>query len=80
MIQMAKKRKPGAGRKKGAMPPRVIVASLKASEEYRDWFEGLIEHCRSTSGWPDLPAATIIERGLRCFAKEQGYEPEPPRR
>ena len=80
MVDMALKRKPGAGRKKGAAPPKAMIAAFKGSEEFAAWFDGLVEHCRRTSGWPDLPASTIIERGLHSLAKEQGYDAEPPKR
>lgn len=80
MLTMARKRKPGAGRKKGPTPPRSMIAAFKGTEEFAAWFDGLVEHCRTTSGWPDLPASSIIERALYCLAKQQGYEAEPPKR
>jgi hypothetical protein len=75
-----RKRKPGAGRPKGPEPRKKTIAAFKGSEPFAEWFEGLVEHCRQRSGWSDLPASSVIERGLICLAEKEGYEPKPPKR
>ncbi|AGA26043.1 hypothetical protein Sinac_1665 [Singulisphaera acidiphila DSM 18658] len=74
MTEPAKgKRKPGAGRPKGPTPRRKTIAAFKGSEPFEEWFDGLVEHCR-------IPASSVIELALIVFAKQEGYEPEPPKR
>ncbi len=80
MQLMEKKRKPGPGRKKGTTPPRGMIASFRGSPEFQIWFDGLVEHVRKESGWADLKASSIIERSLHCFAREKGYDVDPPKR
>ena len=76
----ARKRKPGAGRPKGPTPPREPIAAFRGSEEFAAWFEGLVEHCRASSGWADISGASVIERALICIAREMGYDKPPPKR
>jgi hypothetical protein len=68
-----RKRKPGAGRPKGAEPPRRSIAAFKGSEAFAQWFDGLVEHCR-------MPTSTVIEHALILLAQERGYLDPPPKR
>jgi hypothetical protein len=68
-----KKRKPGAGRPKGPSPPRRTIASFKGSEEFEVWFAELVDHCR-------IPASSVIELALICYARQEGFKGDPPRR
>jgi len=74
------KRKPGAGRKKGPLPPRSLIAAVKGSAAFETWFAELLEYCRRESGWSTLPASSVIERALVAFAKTEGFEKEAPAR
>lgn len=80
MQTMARKRKPGAGRPKGPAKPKDMIAAFRGSEEFSVWFDGLVEHCREKSGWPDISGSSVIERALICIAREMGYEVPPPKR
>ena len=80
MLTMARKRKPGAGRPKGTEPPRKPIYSFKGTEEFKRWLDGLVEHCRSSSGWSGIPISGVIERALIEFARSQGYPDPPPER
>lgn len=74
MTAMAAPKKPTnkGGRPKNA-DPKASLASLKGSEQYRAWLEGLAEHAH-------LPLAILIEHALREYAENHGYEPVQPRR
>jgi hypothetical protein len=57
-----------------------MIASFKGSPAFAEWFDRLLEHVRTELEVPDLPASYVIERGLRCYAKEKGFTEEAPRR
>jgi hypothetical protein len=76
----ARTRRPGAGHPKGTKHPRGMIASFRGSGPFKGWFNGLVSHCRKRSGWPDLPASSVIERALLCSAREQEYEAAAPTR
>lgn len=72
-------KKPGRAesRNKGGRPkvpnPKRQVISLRGSEEWREWLNGLADHCR-------IPATALIDVALTRYAKEAGYEEPPPKR
>lgn len=80
MLQMAKKRRPGPGRPKGAGPAREMIASFRGSPEFSAWFEELVEHIRRETGFPSISATSVIERSLICLAREMGFDKPAPRR
>jgi hypothetical protein len=63
----------------GENPPKSVVAALKASEEYAEWFRELVEHCRKVTGWGYLDGSNVLERGPIAVAKEVGFR-DPPKR
>jgi hypothetical protein len=70
---MAKKR-PAKTRVGAAEPgPRRTVLTIKGTDEWRVWLEGLAKHLRT-------PISTIVDHALVRHAKEMGYEPEAPER
>jgi hypothetical protein len=72
MVVMAKARKQRSGAAK-PIGPRGIMAQVKASPDFTEWFEGLLKHVR-------LPAPVAIEHALVAFAKAHGYDEPPPER
>jgi hypothetical protein len=52
--------------------PKKIIAGLRGSDEFREWFDRLIKQLR-------LPASVALEHGLAALAKERGFEPPPER-
>lgn len=79
MVTMARKRKPGAGRPKGTRPARERILSFRVTEEFGDWFDGLVEHCRQEADWTLLPTTAVNIQALICLARERGYDREPPK-
>jgi hypothetical protein len=69
---MAKKRAPV---KAQAQPPgpRRTVLTIKGTDEWRIWLEGLGDHLRT-------PTSTIVDHALVRYAKEVGYTKEAPKR
>jgi hypothetical protein len=67
------KKKPApVGRPKTEEPKRSL-ASLKGSESYAAWFDGLVD-------FSHLPASILIEHALREWAENHGYgKPQPKR-
>jgi hypothetical protein len=78
MTTMGKQRS-AAGRPKQTEPTKQMIASFRGTPAYAEWFDGLVEHCRDDSGYPTLPASSVIQRALISLAKEVGYDSEPPR-
>jgi hypothetical protein len=78
MATMTRKRKPGSGRPKADKPTRDSVISFRVTDEFADWFDGLVEHCRRDVRWHSLPPPAVIVQALICLAKERGYDPEAP--
>ena len=52
---------------------RAIVVSMKGTVAYRDWLNGLAEHCRSTG-------VQVIDSALVAYAKQVGYAVPAPKR
>ncbi len=77
MVAMAKKK---PGRKKGPIPPRKIICTFKGTEEFSAWIDRLVLHCRAASGWPNITAASVIERALIAFAESEGFDETAPNR
>jgi hypothetical protein len=72
---MAKTR-PVKGRPKKSPPepgPRRTVLTIKGTDEWREWLEGLGEFLRT-------PTSTVVDHALVRYAKEVGYDKEAPRR
>lgn len=53
--------------------PRRTVLTIKGTDEWRLWLEGLGEHLRT-------PTSTIVDHALVRYAKEMGYIAEAPKR
>lgn len=53
--------------------PRRTVLTIKGTEEWREWLEGLSKHLRT-------PTSTIVDHALVRYAKEMGYQAEAPER
>lgn len=76
MLTMAPPKKEKAKNKGGrpkSVDPKVSLASLKGSEQYRVWLEGLAEHSH-------LPLAILIEHALREYAENHEYPALQPKR
>jgi hypothetical protein len=68
---MAKKSAPkGRPRESG---PRRTVLTIKGTDEWRVWLEGLGAHLRT-------PTSTVVDHALVRYAKEVGYTKEAPMR
>lgn len=52
---------------------RRTVLTIKGTEEWRIWLEGLGKHLRT-------PTSTIVDHALVRYAKEVGYTAEAPER
>jgi hypothetical protein len=71
---MAKKRTaPKAGKQSTEPGPRSTVLTIKGTEEWKEWLNGLSDHLR-------IPTSTIVDLALVRYAKESGYTKEPPKR
>jgi len=68
---------PAAGRSKGGRPkvdaPKRNILTMRGSEEWREWLNGLAEFCR-------LPTTTLVDHAVIKYAKDVGYEVAPPKR
>ena len=53
--------------------PRKTVLTIKGTDEWRAWLEGLGEHLRT-------PTSTVVDHALVRYAKEVGYIKEAPKR
>lgn len=61
-------------KRKGPAPPtRNTVLTIKGTEEWKAWLNGLCDHVR-------IPASTIVDLALVRYAKEVGYTREAPKR
>jgi hypothetical protein len=72
VCEMARKSGPKGGRPKLPDPKKNIV-TLRGSEAFRDWLNNLADHCR-------LPASAVIDQALIAYARQQGFDQEPPKR
>jgi hypothetical protein len=50
-----------------------IAVTLRGSEPWKAWVEGLANHCR-------LDVAKVIDRALIDYARKEGFNKEAPRR
>jgi hypothetical protein len=71
--KMVKATKGRAGRKPSGEPRKSIAVTLKGGPEWKEWLEGLAEHCR-------LDVAKAIDRALIMMAKAEGYDRDAPPR
>lgn len=62
----AKVVRPGAG-------PRKTVLTIKGTDEWRSWLEGLADHLRT-------PTSTVVDHALVDYARARGYDREAPKR
>jgi hypothetical protein len=67
---MAKKKAEGSS---PASDRKTIAVTIKGSPEWKEWIEGLAEHCR-------LDVAKVIDLAVVDFAKSEGYERKAPQR
>ena len=71
MLLVAKKK---TAPKRTEKPDRPAIAvTLRGSEEWKSWVEGLADHCRTD-------VAKVIDRALIDLARKEGYKPDAPRR
>jgi hypothetical protein len=70
---MAKKRTVKASAPAPPPGPRRTVLTIKGTDEWRLWLEGLGKHLRT-------PTSTIVDHALVRYAKEVGYSAEAPER
>jgi hypothetical protein len=60
--------------KKAADPgPRRTVLTIKGTDEWREWLEGLGDFLRT-------PTSTVVDHALVKYAREVGYAREAPKR
>jgi hypothetical protein len=52
---------------------KAVVLTIKGTDEWREWLEGLSKHLRT-------PTSTIVDHALVRYAKESGYQAEAPER
>ena len=52
---------------------KVVTVNIKASEEWKEWLDGLAVHCRTD-------VAKLIDRGLIMVARAEAYNKEVPQR
>jgi hypothetical protein len=70
---MAKKRPVKAAGPASSPGPRRTVLTIKGTDEWRVWLEGLGKHLRT-------PTSTIVDHALVRYAKEVGYDVPAPER
>lgn len=71
---MAKKRATAGTKKQAPEPgPRGTVLTIKGTDDWKDWLNGLSDHLR-------IPTSTIVDLALVRYAKEMGYTKEAPKR
>ena len=70
---MAKKRAEPSPPPPAEPGPRRTVLTIKGTEAWRGWLEGLSRYTRT-------PTSTIVDHALVKFAKEAGYAVEAPER
>lgn len=66
---MARPKKPKAKK----VEPTYVNVTVRASEQWKAWVDGLANHCRT-----DL--SKLIDRALVDMARKEGYEREVPDR
>jgi hypothetical protein len=64
--------------KKTARPPaandrKTIAVTIKGSRAWKDWIDGLADHCR-------LDVAKVIDLAVVRFAETEGYDQKAPQR
>ena len=74
-----RKRKPGAGRPKSIRPIRDTTLTVRVTDEFDVWLEGLVDHCRKDANWLGLTKTAVVIQALVCLAKERGYDEDPPK-
>jgi len=57
-----------------------MICAFKGTPEFGEWIVALVEHCKASTGWSNITASSVIERALAAFARDQGFEEEPPAR
>jgi hypothetical protein len=71
---MTKKRATTAAKKGAPDPgPRSTVLTIKGTDDWKEWLNGLSDHLR-------MPTSTIVDLALVMYAKEKGYAREAPKR
>lgn len=74
---MAKPRAKGSAKRATGKPAasarKPVAVTLKGDPAWKEWLEGLAEHCR-------LDVSKAIDRALIQMAKTEGYEKEAPPR
>jgi hypothetical protein len=66
-------------RKKRSEPPQVepgprkVVLQMKGTDAWKEWLEQLAKHLRT-------PTSTVVDHALVRYAKEMGFNIEPPER
>jgi hypothetical protein len=73
MITMAKKKTSAKATGSPQADRLAIVVTLKGSAEWKEWVDGLADHCRTD-------VSKLIDRALVNLAKTEGYNKEAPRR
>lgn len=53
--------------------PRRTVLTIKGTDAWRVWLEGLGKHLRT-------PTSTVVDHALVKYAEEVGYSAKPPER
>lgn len=70
---MAGTAKKKAAPKREAAKADYVHVTLKARREWKEWLDGLAEHCRTD-------VSKLIDQGMVELAKAKGYDPKPPAR
>jgi hypothetical protein len=70
---MAKPKARPKGRPAASSGPRRTVLTIKGTDEWREWLEGLSDFLRT-------PTSTIVDHALVRYAKEMGYQTAAPKR
>jgi hypothetical protein len=67
---MAKKTSP---KSKPVSDRKTIAVTIKGSPQWKQWIDGLAEHCR-------LDVAKVIDVAVVRYAEAEGYAPKAPQR
>lgn len=71
---MAKKLpKTKAGKTPAQPGPRSTVLTIKGTDEWKAWLNGLSDFLR-------IPTSTVVDLALVQYAKTEGYTEQPPKR
>jgi hypothetical protein len=68
---MAKKKAPA--RPAAAAERKTIAVTIKGSPEWKEWIDGLADHCR-------LDVAKVIDLAVVRYAETEGYNRKAPQR